>query len=87
VTLELARLFRRAGHRVLMAESLAWHLSRPSVAVAANYRVPPPRQDPAGFTRALAEIVRRERVDLVLPTCEEIFAVAGGRAELEAAGA
>src|SRR5258708_3602315 len=86
VTLELARLFQRAGHRVLMAESLPWHLSRPSRAVSANFQVPPPRQDPRGFTRALASIVRRERVDLVLPTCEEIYAVARGRAELEAAG-
>jgi predicted ATP-grasp superfamily ATP-dependent carboligase len=86
VTLELARLFRRAGHRVLMAESLAWHLSRPSLAVAANFRVPPPRQDPTGFIRALAQIVRREGVDLLVPTCEEIYAVARGRAELEAAG-
>ena len=86
-TLELARLFQRAGHRVLMAESLAWHLSRPSWAVTRNYRVPPPRQDPGGFVRALAEIVRRERVDLLLPTCEEIYAVARGRAVLEAAGA
>jgi hypothetical protein len=86
VTLELARLFRRAGHRVLMAESLAWHLSKPSAAVAAHFRVPPPRQDPAGFTRALAAIVRREGVDLLVPTCEEIYAVARGRAELDAAG-
>ena len=86
MTLELARLFWRAGQRVLMAESLAWHLSRPSAAVAANFRVPPPRQDPGGFIRALAEIVRREGVDLIVPTCEEIYAVARGRVELEAAG-
>jgi len=79
-------MFQRAGHRVLMAESLPWHLSRPSLAVAANYRVPPPRQHPRGFRRALAEIVRRERVDLLVPTCEEIYAVARGRAELAAAG-
>ncbi len=87
MTLELARLFARAGHRVLMAESLPWHLSRLARAVAANFRVPPPRQDPAGFTRALAEIARREGVDLLVPTCEEIYTVARGRAELEAAGA
>jgi len=86
-TLELARLFHAAGHRVLMAESLAWHLSRPSRAVAASYRVPAPRTEPAGFIRALAEIVRRECVDLLLPTCEEIYTVAAGRDELAAAGA
>ena len=87
MTLELARVFQRAGHRVLMAESLPWHLSRPSLAVAGSYRVPPPRQNPQGFIIALAAIVRREQVDLLVPTCEEIYAVARGRSELEAAGA
>ncbi len=48
-TLELAHALRRSGHRVVMAESL----------------VPPPRPDPAVFVRALAGIVRRERVDLL----------------------
>jgi predicted ATP-grasp superfamily ATP-dependent carboligase len=86
-TLELARVFHRAGHRVMMAESLSWHLSRPSRAVAANYQVPPPRQRPVEFIQALAAIMRRERVDLLVPTCEEIYTVAGGRDALAAGGA
>lgn len=72
-TLELARLFARAGHRVIVAESLAWPLTRTSRAVARHYRVPPPRQAPRAFVGALLDIVRRECVDLVVPTCEEVF--------------
>ena len=71
--LELARLFARAGHRVVVAESLAWPLTRTSRAVARHYRVAPPRQSPRVFVSALLDIVRRECVDLIVPTCEEVF--------------
>ncbi|MBA3531739.1 MAG: carbamoylphosphate synthase large subunit, partial [Ardenticatenales bacterium] len=81
-TLELARLFHRAGHRVVMAESVRYHLSRPSRAIARNYRVPPPAQATAAYLYALREIVEREKIDLLVPTCEEIFYVAQGHALL-----
>ena len=78
VTLELARLFHAAGHLVFMAESVRWHLSWPSRAITRNYRVPPPNRQPNGYLKALLDIVQREKIDLLLPTCEEIFYVARG---------
>jgi len=81
-TLELARLFHAAGHRVVVAESLPHHVCQGSLAVARNVQVPAPNPDRAGFLAALAAIVRDERVDLVLPTCEELFHVAAGRDQL-----
>lgn len=78
VALELARLLHAAGHRVLVAESLPRHLCERSRAVARSFRVPAPNADRAAFLAALARIVREERVDLVLPTCEEVFHVAAG---------
>ncbi|MFZ5881678.1 MAG: carbamoylphosphate synthase large subunit [Chloroflexota bacterium] len=80
--LELARLFQRAGHTVYMAESLRGHLSAPSRAIAQNFLVPPPRQQPAAYLSALAEIVQRQRIDLVIPANEETFHVARGRGRL-----
>ncbi|NJK45490.1 MAG: GNAT family N-acetyltransferase [Pleurocapsa sp. SU_196_0] len=50
-----------------------YHLTQGSRWVRAAFRVPKPRLCPTGFARALEEIVSRERVDLVIPTCEEIF--------------
>ncbi|MEP7358972.1 MAG: carbamoylphosphate synthase large subunit [Anaerolineales bacterium] len=82
--LELARLFRAAGHTVFMAESVRWPLAWPSRAVRRNHRVPAPNADPAGYIRALLNIVRRERIDLLVPTCEELFYVARGHAALSA---
>ncbi|MBA4493399.1 carbamoylphosphate synthase large subunit [Paenactinomyces guangxiensis] len=77
-TLELARLLYHAGHRVIVAESLRHHLCRFSRAVARNVHVPPPRQDPDGFLSSLAEIVNQEKVNVLIPTCEEVFTLARG---------
>lgn len=46
VALELARLFKAAGHRVYAAESAKYHLCRVSSAVEASFRVPSPGISP-----------------------------------------
>jgi hypothetical protein len=85
-TLELARLLARAGHSVFVAESVRWPLTRGSRAVAQSVRVPPPRQAPEAFADALAALMERERIDLLVPTCEEVFYVARARDRLRALG-
>lgn len=78
VTLELARHFFAAGHRVIVAESAPLHLCRYSRCVARNYTVPRPNEEPAAYIDALIALVRKENIDLLIPTCEEIFFVAQG---------
>lgn len=77
-TLDLARAFHKAGHTVFMAESLRGHLSQPSNAIKANFWVPAPRQEKEAFLLALKKIVEENHIDLLIPTCEEVFHVAGG---------
>jgi len=81
-TLELARAFHRAGHTVFMAESLRGHLSQSSAAVKANFVVPAPRQNKEAFLIALNHIIVENKIDLLVPTCEEIFYVSMGRDQL-----
>jgi predicted ATP-grasp superfamily ATP-dependent carboligase len=76
--LELARIFEAAGHRVYMAESVRGHLSEPSRAVVRNYVVPPPRQQTAAYLDALTRIITDQQIDLLVPTCEEIFHITRG---------
>jgi hypothetical protein len=76
--LDLARKFSRSGARVVVAESVSAQLCGHSRAVARVYRVPPPNREPDAFAESLADIVKRENVDLVVPTCEEIFYVSRG---------
>lgn len=83
VTLELARQFAAAGHRVYVAESLKRYLCRVSSAVTACFEVPEPRFQPDRFIDALCEIVNKQRIDLIVPTCEEIFYVARGLERLK----
>ncbi|NUR88613.1 MAG: carbamoylphosphate synthase large subunit [Nonomuraea sp.] len=82
VALDLARKFHRSGVRVVTADSAAAELCRSSNAVSRSHRVPPPRQAPDAYADALVEIVRQESVDLIVPTCEEIFYVSRARDRL-----
>jgi hypothetical protein len=78
VTLDLARQFDRAGHRVLVADSLPQQLCSCSRAVAKNFLVPAPRSHPAAYITALQQIIKTEQVTCLIPTCEEIFYIAAG---------
>lgn len=77
VSLELARIAREAGCRVVVAECFDTHLCKYSSAVDKTYQTAAPARDPDGFRRDLLEIARKEKVDLVLPACEEVLYVAG----------
>jgi hypothetical protein len=79
VTLDLARRLHRDGVRVIGADSCRFPVGRFSRAFSAHFRVPSARWEGEGFVEELLGIVSREGVDLVWPTCEEIFRVAAGR--------
>ena len=80
--LELARIFHRAGHRVIMAESLRRHLSISSQAVAKNYHVVWPTEKPEQYVAEIGSIIETEDVDILLPTCEEIYFLSQRRDQL-----
>jgi len=84
-TLDLARAFHRAGHTVFMAESLRGHLSQPSNAIRANFVVPAPRQDRAGYVKAMRNIIIQNQIEMLIPTCEEIFHISKERDQLPCA--
>lgn len=76
--LELVRLLAADGCEVIAADSVRYSLCGASRAVSRSYRVPAPAVDREGFIEALIQIVRRERIDWMIPTCEEIFYVSEG---------
>jgi predicted ATP-grasp superfamily ATP-dependent carboligase len=84
VTLELIRVFGRAGHSVYATDSIPWTLGSHSRYLARHVVTPPPRYDSAGFARALLRVIDQERIDWLIPTCEEVFYVARHHAELAA---
>lgn len=82
VTLELARAFAREGHSVIGADTFPATIGAWSKAVERHCVVPSPRFERAAFVEELAAIARRDCVDLIVPTCEEVFAVGCGQDRL-----
>lgn len=80
--LDHARRFHRQGWEVLLADSISCRLSGWSHAVSATVTLPSPRYAPAGFVAALDKAILRHAIDLVVPTCEEVFYLARYRDRL-----
>lgn len=76
--LEWAHAFAASGWTVSVGDSLAWPLARSSRAVHRFVRLPEPRSNPQAWVDALAERIRQDAIDLLLPTCEEVFYLAHG---------
>ena len=68
-TLQLARSFHAAGHRVVLVETDKYWLAghRYSNAVDRFYTVPLYNQDLEGYTQALLAIIKAENIDLYVP--------------------
>ena len=84
VALDIARSFRQAGWRVLVAEPTRMHLARMSAAVARCFTVTAPVRDAEAYRADLADIVAAEHVDLVVPVSEESMYVAALKDRLPA---
>lgn len=75
VALDHARRFARQGWTVTIADSIPCSISGASRAVAATLRIASPRHEPARFATDLAHACGRHAIDLIVPTCEEVFFV------------
>ena len=73
VALHLARLLHGAGRRVILGDSPARPIAAASTACASYRRLPPPRFAASAYAEAVEALVRAEGIELVIPTCEEVF--------------
>ncbi|MCB1135773.1 MAG: ATP-grasp domain-containing protein [Chlamydiia bacterium] len=76
VTLDLARMLQANGHKVFVADTTQAHVCRFSNAVKRSFVVPAPIEGTLSFVIALKDIVCAEQIDCLIPTCEEVFAIA-----------
>lgn len=82
--LDLARQLAACEHEVFVAESCPEHLCKGAKGVRRSYEVPEPSAGPKAYVDALQRIIQSERIDWLLPTCEELFYVAHGLEQLSA---
>ena len=71
-TLELVRLLGPVCE-VHVADSTERYLCRHSKWIKAAYTTPSPRFNTEAFIQSLIEIIRKNKIDCLIPTCEEIF--------------
>lgn len=76
VALHWCRLFSAANWRVVVADSLKSPLARFSRLVDCYEQFPSPQARPKAFSERVEQIVDFHKIDVVLPTCEEVFHLA-----------
>jgi hypothetical protein len=74
--LHAARLFHSAGIKVIAADCISQPLTRADRSIYDTVIHPAPGCSPHAFRSWLIEICEEERVDMIFPTCEEVFHVA-----------
>jgi predicted ATP-grasp superfamily ATP-dependent carboligase len=82
-TLALLRLFAAHGTRAYVAESIPFNLAGASRFCQKSLKVPPPAQESAAFVAALEQYLKEYRIELLIPTCEEVFYVSRWKQTLE----
>ena len=83
VALELARNLSKDGHTVYIADSLRFPLARCSNFVKKIFRIAAPRLSLSQFKNDLQKIIKDYNIDLLIPTCEEVFYISAIKSSLE----
>ncbi len=83
VTLDFARRFHDCGDEVYVCDSLRFPCARFSNASRRSTLTVAPADDPIGYANAINSIVDKNKIDLLVPTCEEIFYIAALRKQIQ----
>jgi predicted ATP-grasp superfamily ATP-dependent carboligase len=73
IALEIARSFFKAGHRIIMADSLQLPISRWSNTIDKYYTLPSPRYNTLDYKKSIIDLVKKEKITHLIPVCEETF--------------
>jgi len=83
VTLELARNLNRYGHTVYVTDCLNYPIARNSKAVKAYFKTTSPRVKLNLYCTQLIKIITTQNIDILIPTCEEVFYIAYIKSKLD----
>ncbi|MCE0723713.1 MULTISPECIES: ATP-grasp domain-containing protein [Legionella] len=81
-TMDIMRSLINQGYQVYSAESMLYPLARFVKGVKKHFVIPKPNHDLTAFLKAIKEIVIQYKIDLLIPSCEEIFYISQGHEEL-----
>jgi hypothetical protein len=80
--LDHARRFAHQGWKVFVADSIPCQISGASRAVTAVLPIASPRHTPERFVDDLRRVTLKHAIDMIVPTCEEVFFVSRYRDRL-----
>ncbi len=80
--LDLSRALAAAGMRVICADSMEKFVSRYSGKVSRFYKTASPAFQFESFVSDLQKIIAKEKIDFIIPTCEEVFYIAKAKEQL-----
>lgn len=83
IALELARSFASSGNNVIMSDCQSLTITRWSNCVSAYYKTASPRYSLERYKSDLIEIIEKEEINHVVPTCEEAFYISMIKSDLE----
>ncbi|MFI3255748.1 MAG: ATP-grasp domain-containing protein [Eubacteriales bacterium] len=86
VALELARGFHKSGCSVYVGDSLTRYICQYSNAVTKHFHLPSPTFSFSEFQEKLVVLCKEFQIDVLIPTCEEVFYVAKAKLVLERQG-
>jgi predicted ATP-grasp superfamily ATP-dependent carboligase len=81
-SMDILRSLLKAGYEVYSADSMTFPLGRFVKGIKQHFSLPKPNRDLSAFKETLKNLVIKYKIDLVIPTCEEIFFVSQAYEEL-----
>jgi predicted ATP-grasp superfamily ATP-dependent carboligase len=75
ITLDIARHLSYGGHEVYTVDPFFFNVSRFSNAVKKSFKTPIPSKEPEKYIEALLNIVKSEKIDLLIPIWEDVLYV------------
>lgn len=71
--LMMSRMFSASGYEVVIAENLLVTMGGVSNSVTQSCLVPAPTKNLEDYKKALIKIIKKYQIELIVPTCEEVF--------------
>lgn len=81
-SMDIMRSLISQGNTVYSADSMRFPLGRFVKGMRKHFTLPKPNRNPANFLQALKAILIAYQIDLLIPTCEEIFFISQGYEDL-----
>ncbi len=76
VAVEWATILRQGNHQVWLSDSIAWPLGRFTRSEQSYFYYPSPRFSSLQCAKAIEQFCLDKQIDLIIPTCEEVFHLA-----------